>query len=860
MKISKIKSRYIFQELFSFISEKKKWKIIQKNKYLKNKLELTINEYKEYFFIRKIKKYNISNIKTFWNQFKNDFKEITNQEENLYNFFLNILSKNKDFILKLSDEYFTSMIKNPYFKENIRVKIEGLNENILGDYYNLDYMKDNLNEYKELNINLFNFFQLLNNKQINKLCLFDVDKKFIIYLNKYYCFQNLKKIELSILHLKILIELKIICPNVEELSININDNLEYNSKEIFNIFPNNKFLTLNVNNKFNLIDIIEYLNDSKIDSLHIIFDFNECIENNFQKEIILKKIKNLRIDLYENNNILNQLFNYIQFPNLENYQLNSNFTKLINNSNQLNKDDFNSVHSFLDEILDKNKFILNKVLELPSKIKKLKYLSIKFKIFSFLYKYKNYLEFYLNDYKYYLNYDLSFNEAELLKYKTIKIGGLHKIPKKYNKIEEIIENENINLCDINLNLNQTKYYIKCFKNVKSIYCEEEIEKLNFFETIKDIILQNKFENLKHLNLTIGNIKESLDDKSLSKHHFYSLLSQLIQNSKNLKSLVLRLHTNNFNQNIHFFLSSIQNLKKLKIFIIEFNENLKYFNENNILDQFPKIKERKYFFEEFRIGNNNNYIESIYNTSFYSEIKTKLINQKIKEVIEDIENYTQIFINDKKINFCFENDFPEQRKYKIRIEFKKLLPSLTNIFSDCYSLTSINLSNINTINVESINFMFSSCISLSSIDLSNFNTNNVIYMCFLFNNCSSLNYINLSNFNTDKVKDMSYMFSYCKALTNIDLSSFNTNNVLNMSKMFFNCSSLTTLNLSNFNTNNVKDISNMFYHCESLLSLNIINFNIKNVYYKGGMFCGINKFCNLICKDEYLIQYFKEFIN
>ena len=88
--------------------------------------------------------------------------------------------------------------------------------------------------------------------------------------------------------------------------------------------------------------------------------------------IFLKKIKNLRIDLNENNNILNQLFNYIQFPNLENYQLNSNFTKLINNSNQLNKDDFNSVHSFLNEILDKNKFILNKVFELPSKIKKLK--------------------------------------------------------------------------------------------------------------------------------------------------------------------------------------------------------------------------------------------------------------------------------------------------------------------------------------------------------------------------------------------------------------------------------------------------------------------------------------------------------
>ena len=39
MKISKIKSRYIFQEFFSFISEKKKWKIIQKIYFRKKKME-----------------------------------------------------------------------------------------------------------------------------------------------------------------------------------------------------------------------------------------------------------------------------------------------------------------------------------------------------------------------------------------------------------------------------------------------------------------------------------------------------------------------------------------------------------------------------------------------------------------------------------------------------------------------------------------------------------------------------------------------------------------------------------------------------------------------------------------------------
>ena len=40
------------------------------------------------------------------------------------------------------------MIRNPYFKENIRIKIENLNEKLLSiqqKTYNLDYIKNNLN-------------------------------------------------------------------------------------------------------------------------------------------------------------------------------------------------------------------------------------------------------------------------------------------------------------------------------------------------------------------------------------------------------------------------------------------------------------------------------------------------------------------------------------------------------------------------------------------------------------------------------------------------------------------------------------------------------------------------------------------
>ena len=61
---------------------------------------------------------------------------------------------------------------------------------------------------------------------------------------------------------------------------------------------------------------------------------------------------------------------------------------------------------------------------------------------------------------------------------------------------EIIEDNNINLYDINLNIYQNKYYIKDYKNIRSIYCEEEIQNINLISIIEDIINKNGFNNLK----------------------------------------------------------------------------------------------------------------------------------------------------------------------------------------------------------------------------------------------------------------------------------------------------------------------------------------------------------------------------
>ena len=160
-------------------------------------------------------------------------------------------------------------------------------------------------------------------------------------------------------------------------------------------------------------------------------------------------------------------------------------------------------------------------------------------------------------------------------------------------------------------------------------------------------------------------------------------------------------------------------------------------------------------------------------------------------------------------------------------------NMSHMFSDCSSLTSLDLGSFNTANVTNMVGMFYKCSSLEKLDLSSFNTSNVTEMNSMFNNCSSLTILNLSNFNTTNVTNMSDMFAGCSSLTSLNLSSFNTSNVTSMSYMFCNCSSLTSLDLSSFNTSNVTDMREMFVNCESLTSLDLSNFNtakVTNMFY------------------------------
>ena len=113
--------------------------------------------------------------------------------------------------------------------------------------------------------------------------------------------------------------------------------------------------------------------------------------------------------------------------------------------------------------------------------------------------------------------------------------------------------------------------------------------------------------------------------------------------------------------------------------------------------------------------------------------------------------------------------------------------------------------------------FADCFYLTEIEgIENLNTQNVTDMSEMFTCCYALTSLDVSNFNTEKVTNMTDMFLGCSALTSLDLSNFNTANVMGMSSMFSGCSTLQTIFASDkFVTDQVSGGDDMFLDCTNL---------------------------------------------
>ena len=184
--------------------------------------------------------------------------------------------------------------------------------------------------------------------------------------------------------------------------------------------------------------------------------------------------------------------------------------------------------------------------------------------------------------------------------------------------------------------------------------------------------------------------------------------------------------------------------------------------------------------------------------------TKLTNIDLSLLdLSNVDNISNMFYDCNNLESI---SFPEDNKISI----------LGNTFNSCSSLKHIDLSNIK-LPIKNTYGLFKGCHNLQDIDVSMLNTINIQDMSNMFAWCLSLKTLDLSNFRTDHAITMSSMFESCMELTELDLSSFDLSNCINMARMFMNCQNLTTLDIRNFKPINpiLGGWDNIFYNCKSL---------------------------------------------
>ena len=165
-------------------------------------------------------------------------------------------------------------------------------------------------------------------------------------------------------------------------------------------------------------------------------------------------------------------------------------------------------------------------------------------------------------------------------------------------------------------------------------------------------------------------------------------------------------------------------------------------------------------------------------------------------------------------------------------------SLQSLFYNWSNVTSITgLENLNYHNtVTDMSQMFYQCYALTTLDASGLNTTTVTRMTSMFFRCSALTTINFGDgtkFNTSLVTNMNHMFNSCSALTVLDLSSFSTPALGYVDGMFYKCSNLQTIIVSSTGWS-VAGVSlstpNVFDECSAIVGEQGTTYNSSETYH------------------------------
>ena len=134
------------------------------------------------------------------------------------------------------------------------------------------------------------------------------------------------------------------------------------------------------------------------------------------------------------------------------------------------------------------------------------------------------------------------------------------------------------------------------------------------------------------------------------------------------------------------------------------------------------------------------------------------------------------------------------------------------------MQTIDVSQIDTSNMKSMESMFQYCYNLTSADLRAFDTSNVITMYRLFHTCRKLESVDLSTFVTTNLEIMSSMFNECQKLTTIILPNFDAPKLRSMAYTFYHCTNLATLDLRNINLSGVTNRNSTFVNVPTSVTI------------------------------------------
>ena len=453
--------------------------------------------------------------------------------------------------------------------------------------------------------------------------------------------------------------------------------------------------TINHNNRENIFTGFQNNNNNNVKSLKNIFksDYNKIIEklknenqnlfNINQKITNQNKLLNQKLNLkemQENNKNINTTINKLSKENKEYiFQINNlkkdneellklitnkktnGKEKVINNSNtnshlldilNENKDDKNNKIKKLEELLEENKIINNKLKEnekeKDNKIKKLNEeivcMKNKYNTNITLIKEKNIL---IDNLKKELN---KLKEEQRKNMNNIEEDRINKLKNNLinnnNKDKSKIENEILNLKN-ELICKDDK--IENIKNKHDDLIDEKIYKNNLVIEAKD---NNEIKNLKD---KINELENKIKDINIEKNNLLIKLEQQIQENKKLESIINNLEEKlkNLDKNKINEIHKVDNLDiesddKIDIHDIE-NDIINYKDSDDQFRKDKNINENKQYSIELIENNNNENQSKILSTpSFKSpELEDEDNNYKRtdkKEEIKDIKKLNDLLLN------------------------------------------------------------------------------------------------------------------------------------------------------------------------------------------------------------------------